>query len=309
MFPDWSVFVAEWASISAEHNFTMLPKSTWILGGVFSSFQSKTHTKYTPQTGRCILVCSHVHIEKSGGTDARTRQPLARSFGQRDASSWGASLWGEDDSRQRIWLLFHFIVSQKNSLVEKTLMNTEKAKRCRKKITKKETFLCQNCLVVFFFIAIRSWFPPGVKPPTSWCPLQTRRMWPEVLVKKWSLVTNALKSSLSRLVWPGRRWEWPGRRLVWPGRRSECQSFNIFTTPGSCPSLVVRCLYDVVWCCAFEEKVCWWVVLLKARLENLLPGLQLDFCYFVKDHDRYMKLWYENKLKLCTTWNCIQQTI
>ena len=37
-------------------------------------------------------------------------------------------------------------------------------------------------------------------------------------------------------------------------------------------------LIDVVELCGFEEKV---------RLENLRICLELDFCYFVKDHDRY----------------------
>ena len=106
---------------------------------------------------------------------------------------------------------------------------------------------------------------------------QTRRMWPEVLAKKWSLVTNALKSSLSRLVWPGRRWEWPGRR------------FNILL-----PLVVAPLsLWDVYRCC--------WVVLFEGRWgKRNFARPWVGFLLLVKDHDRYMKLWYETK------WNSIQ---
>lgn len=135
----------------------------------------KTHTKYTPQTGRCILVRSHQSCpqRKFRWDRCKNRAAPCAFFWttrckQLRSQSEGRMTQGKEYDYYFILLYHKKIVSLKNRLWKQR----KPKQTCRKKITKKETFLCQNCLVVFLWIAIRSWFPPGVKPPTSWCPLR-----------------------------------------------------------------------------------------------------------------------------------------
>ena len=91
IFPEWSVFVAEWVVDQCDAAILLCCHRHSNLGRCV--LQSQVQDLQTTPL-KLPGVSSQSCPQKSGGTDPTTGQPLARSFGQRDASSWGAGLTG-----------------------------------------------------------------------------------------------------------------------------------------------------------------------------------------------------------------------
>ena len=144
------------------------------------------------------------------------------------------------------------------------------------KNNKKETFLCQNCLFHVFVNCHSQFFHSGsetsnimVSPPN---PQDVARGAGKEVI----LGDQRIEELFEQI------------GVAWKEVRMAWKEVQHFTTPGSCP-IVVR------WLLCFLKQV---------RLEK-----SWEFCQAfswisatIKDHDGYMKLWYEKKLN----WNSVQ---